>query len=158
MHWILDAAQTTLVNGIISAWNWGAAVDIPKTEFLRCVAPDGVYRGGHPSVRRLMSNPVLANEMDFSKYPHLHSPYRAHSIHAEVAKLIARRTERLLILNDEGCITTTIWPMPALVGDEEEGDMIMCDFLHENGVGEEELNDAVIAKGDGSGVWQEVDW
>ncbi|KAJ7912054.1 hypothetical protein B0H13DRAFT_1875279 [Mycena leptocephala] len=79
----------------------------------------------------------------------------------EVANLITCRVKRLLILNDEGCITcitSTIWPMAQHLEYEDDGDRVMREFLMENGVDEEELDSAVIDKGDGSGVWQEADW
>ncbi|KAJ7195592.1 hypothetical protein B0H12DRAFT_1245541 [Mycena haematopus] len=67
-HWLIDCGQNSLSHGINSCWNFGAPIGMPKTEFLHRVAPGFMYGGGNPSVHRLLSNPVLANEMDFRNY------------------------------------------------------------------------------------------
>ncbi|KAJ6589785.1 hypothetical protein B0H10DRAFT_1961250 [Mycena sp. CBHHK59/15] len=141
-HWMVDAMQSTIVNGLNSNWNWGAPIGMPKSEFFRRVAPGFMYGGENASVRRLMSNPVLANDMDF-----------------KLAELITRRIERILVIKNQNRITTPIWPLAEpFLEDEEPGDLAMREFLWDNHMCEGELDTAVRAKGDGTGLWQEVDW
>lgn len=65
-HWILDCMQNSLLLGPDSVWNFGAPIGMSKEEFFARVSP-ALKHGGNASLRRLISDPVLANEMDFSK-------------------------------------------------------------------------------------------
>ncbi|KAF8202746.1 hypothetical protein K438DRAFT_1758060 [Mycena galopus ATCC 62051] len=78
------------------------------------------------------------------------------------ATIITRRVEHILVINDDGNISSTIWPLGPTSyydGSEEDvGDELMRSFLDKLGVGEGELNEAIIQQGRGDGLWQDVGW
>ncbi|KAJ7500910.1 hypothetical protein B0H11DRAFT_2275640 [Mycena galericulata] len=86
-----------------------------------------------PSLAELMNNPVLANEMDF-----------------KCASIIARRTKRLLITNEEDFVVGTIWPLPLKSGyvfDDDAADLHMHLHLRRQGLTVDHLDTAVLAQG-----------
>ncbi|KAK7005506.1 hypothetical protein R3P38DRAFT_3604842 [Favolaschia claudopus] len=71
-HQMLDTMQnTTLTNGMDSLWSFGSALGVPDKEFDERLRPSFQYSGCNPSLRRLMNDPVKANEMDFRNVPSL---------------------------------------------------------------------------------------
>ncbi|KAJ7436383.1 hypothetical protein B0H11DRAFT_2256265 [Mycena galericulata] len=141
LHWLANAIQIAAKLGPIAIFDAGAVIGMPKLEFHRRVFA-GISHA--PSLAELMNNPVLANEMDF-----------------KCASIIARRTKRLLITNEEDSVVGTIWPLPlrsVYVFDDDAADLHMHLHLHRQGLTINDLNTAVLAQGEGSGEWQRVKW
>ncbi|KAK6977105.1 hypothetical protein R3P38DRAFT_3476761, partial [Favolaschia claudopus] len=94
-HQMLDTMQnTTLTNGLDSQWSFGSAFGVPDKEFDERLRSSFQYSGGNPSLRRLLNDPVKANEMDF-----------------RCATALNPAAERILVFKSHGFVTSVIWPM-----------------------------------------------
>ncbi|KAK7034325.1 hypothetical protein R3P38DRAFT_3351404 [Favolaschia claudopus] len=144
-HQMLDTMQnTTLTNGLDSQWSFGSAFGVPDKEFDERLRPSFQYSGGNPSLRRLLNDPVKANEMDF-----------------RCATALNPAAERILVFKSHGFFTSVIWPMtppPAIEWEDDDGPVLMRRFLEQHGLTEDWLNDRVRAEGDGTGKWCDADW
>ncbi|KAK7013468.1 hypothetical protein R3P38DRAFT_3362851 [Favolaschia claudopus] len=144
-HQMLDTMQnTSLTNGMDSLWSFGSALGVPDKEFDERLRPSFQYSGCNPSLRRLMNDPVKANEMDF-----------------RCATALNPAAERILVFKSHGFVTSVIWPMtppPTNVWEDDDGPVLMRRFLEQHGLTEEWLNERVRAEGDGTGKWRDTDW
>ncbi|KAJ7630154.1 hypothetical protein B0H17DRAFT_1339923 [Mycena rosella] len=144
VYFLLDCFQrASAIPG--SVWNVGAGVSMPKDEADARFNPPP-----HPSIRRLMNNAVLANEMDFKCANFIRRPDD-----------LKHGAERLVIVNDRGQIHANIWPMPQYfcsVFENDAADIFMHLYLSKQGLTMEDLDREIIKQGNGDGLWLEVPW